>query len=85
MRICVCFCPGFALEATGPHGAVSGKTITFKVGSAVICSAATNSAGTASCSGLGPGLSIVLSNGYTATFAGGGGLLPSSASAALIS
>ena len=73
---------GTLTTAAGP---LSGETVTFKAGSTVICSAVTNVNGTASCNGIGSLLSIVLSFGYTANFAGSGSFLPSSAHAALIS
>jgi hypothetical protein len=63
---------------------VSGQTITFTVGGTTICSAVTNSAGTASCNGIASALSIILANGYKATFAGNPPYLPSSTTAPLI-
>lgn len=76
----------FDLTATlsSPSGPVSGATISFTAGSTRLCTAVTDSAGTASCNALTSALPIVLSLGYQAKFAGDATYLPSSASAGLI-
>jgi hypothetical protein len=76
----------FQLNATLTFGGapLAGKTINFAVGNTAICSANTNALGTASCSGTGSALQIVLGIGYKATFAGGGGYSPASAHAQLL-
>ena len=77
----------FGLNATltGSGGEpISGQTITFTAAGTSICSAVTNSAGTASCSGALSALAIILANGYTATFAGTASYRSSSATAPLI-
>ncbi|MHB8328570.1 MAG: YncE family protein [Acidimicrobiales bacterium] len=64
----------------GSGGPVSGEVVTFSAGGTAICSATTNSAGYAACSGTLPGLLPVLqSEGYVAKFAGDGALQPSQA------
>jgi hypothetical protein len=59
---------------------LAGHTISFTSGTTGLCSATTGANGTASCA-LGPlaELSVLISNSYTASFAGDGGYLPSSA------
>lgn len=63
---------------------LAGKTINFTVGQTAICSAKTNASGTASCSGTGSALNIILGVGYKASFAGGGGFGPASVHAQLL-
>jgi hypothetical protein len=79
----------FTLSATlrrARDGApLAGQTIRFTAGGTFLCSAITNSAGTASCTpGLGGILAITLDGGYTATFAGTANYAASSARGALI-
>ena len=70
---------------TDPEDApISGQKITFSAGIKAICTATTNTAGTATCSGRLSALSTVLNNGYTATFAGTATYLPSGDTAPLI-
>jgi hypothetical protein len=69
-------------DAAGP---VAGQAITFTAGSTALCTAVTNASGTASCNATVSLLSIVLSLGYTATFAGNSSFGPSTATASLIS
>lgn len=70
--------PSATLTETGNGTPVAGQTITFTVGSKVVCTAVTNSKGTATCKGT-----LELSS-YTATFAGATGLAPSSATGTLL-
>src|SRR5262249_19357016 len=70
-------------DTTTGHPA-AGQTITFTVGSATVCSATTNSSGTATCSGLVPVLLALLTLHYNATFAGTPTLAPATATGALI-
>jgi hypothetical protein len=66
------------LTRTDTNAPLAGQRITFKAGSTTICTATTNSGGTASCSGLGALLAITLNGGYTASFAGTTTYAPSS-------
>ena len=60
---------------------VSGRTIAFSAGSTALCTAVTGATGTASCTvGLAGELHVLLTGGYTASFAGDGDYLPSTAS-----
>lgn len=68
-------------DASGP---VAGQQITFMSGSTQLCTATTNAEGTASCNATMSLLSIVLSLGYTASFAGNANDQSASASAGLI-
>jgi hypothetical protein len=75
------------LSATLTSGGlpVAGESISFSVGSTVLCTAVTASSGTASCTlGLLQELQVLLAGGYQASFAGDSGLIASSASAAAI-
>jgi hypothetical protein len=63
---------------------VPGQTITFSVGGTTVCSAITDSHGTATCQGLCPVLAALLNLRYTATFAGTPTLAPATATAPLI-
>lgn len=76
----------FALNATQSSAAepAAGHVITFKAGSTVICTAVTGANGTASCNGLASVLSIVLADGYSASFAGTSRYIASTSRAALI-
>jgi hypothetical protein len=74
-----------ATLTTAGGGPISGQTIVFTASGSHICSAVTNSAGTASCEGTVSVVSILLSNGYKATFDGNDPYLSSSAKASLIS
>lgn len=56
---------------------IAGRTVTFRAGGQVLCTAVTNASGVASCSGLGPWLQAILGLGYTAEFAGDGTYAPS--------
>lgn len=64
---------------------VPGATITFKVGTTTVCTATTNAAGTATCTGACPVLTVLLNLGYTATYSGTPALEPATATAGLIS
>jgi hypothetical protein len=77
----------FNLSATltDSAGPIAGQTITFTAGSTALCTATTNAGGTASCNATVSLLSIVLSLGYTATYAGNSDYGPSTATASLIS
>jgi hypothetical protein len=70
---------------TGPYGPISGAPITFTVGSRTVCTAVTDASGTAHCNAVVNALSVVLSFGYRAGFAGDEMYLPSTARAGLIS
>ncbi|SEE23539.1 40-residue YVTN family beta-propeller repeat-containing protein [Streptomyces misionensis] len=59
-----------ALTDTTTGKAVPGATVTFKVGATTVCTAITNAAGTASCTGPCPVAAVLLNLGYTATYAG---------------
>lgn len=61
-------------------GALAGKPITFKIAGATVCSATTNATGKASCS---VGGLVIGSGSYTATFAGDGNYLATSATGSL--
>jgi hypothetical protein len=76
----------FNLSATLTDGGgpVAGQQITFTSGSTQLCTATTDAEGTASCSATMSLLSIVLSLGYTASFAGNANDQAASASAGLI-
>ncbi|MGD0558624.1 MAG: hypothetical protein ABSA93_27055 [Streptosporangiaceae bacterium] len=76
----------FNLSATLTDGGgpVAGQQITFTSGSTQLCTATTDAEGTASCSATMSLLSIVLSLGYTASFAGNTNDQAASASAGLI-
>jgi hypothetical protein len=69
--------PSATLTANG--NPVAGEPVTFKAGNRTICTATTNASGLAKCTvplaGL---LSVLLSGGYDATYAGNGPLDPSS-------
>ncbi|MEU9048669.1 MULTISPECIES: IPT/TIG domain-containing protein [unclassified Kitasatospora] len=49
---------------------VPGATVTFKVGSTTVCTATTDAAGTATCTGPCPVVTVLLNLGYTATYNG---------------
>jgi len=76
----------FNLNATlsGASGPVAGQQITFMSGATELCTATTNADGTASCSATASLLSIVLSLGYTASYAGNTDYQSASASAGLV-
>jgi hypothetical protein len=83
--------PLFMLSATLTRATtgmpIPGQLVAFVAHSNPLCSATTNTAGTASCSvlaNLGDMLQILLANGYTASFAGQASYLPSQGSAPLI-
>nr|WP_223243502.1 YncE family protein [Streptomyces sp. CBMA123] len=63
---------------------VPGAAITFKVGSTTVCTATTNAAGTATCTGPCPVVTVLLNLGYTATYSGSPALEAASATAGLI-
>lgn len=77
-----------ALEArltTTPGGApLPGRTITFRDGTSVLCTATTNAAGVARCNGLVPLLRGILGLGYRADYAGEQLYLPSSGQTGLL-
>lgn len=69
--------PSATLTANG--NPVAGEPVTFTTGGRTICTATTNAAGLARCSAPLAGLlSVLLSGGYDATYAGNGALEPSS-------
>jgi hypothetical protein len=63
---------------------VAGQTLTFTAGGTVLCTAVTDSAGTAGCNSLLAVVEALLNLGYTASYAGDAGLLPSSAHGQLV-
>jgi hypothetical protein len=67
------------VDKAAPGGPVVGVTVDFSVSGVGVCSAITDAAGTASCSG--PVAAAAEASGYTASFAGDGTYAPSSASA----
>jgi hypothetical protein len=72
----------FHVSATLTSGGkpVGGKPISFSVGKTALCSASTESNGTASCKlDLKGEIAVLLANSYTATFAGDSGYLESTA------
>jgi hypothetical protein len=60
------------------------QRITFTVGNTTICSAITDSHGTATCTGLVPILEVLLADHYTASFAGTPVLAPATAQGDLV-
>jgi hypothetical protein len=58
---------------------LAGQTIVFKIGSSVLCTAVTRSNGTASCVDILTFNQFVYANSYTASYAGSGAYLPSTA------
>jgi hypothetical protein len=64
---------------------LSGQQVSFSAGSTSICTATTDTSGQASCSGLTSAPAIVLSQGYTATFAGTADYQKDTAEAPLVS
>ncbi|MFJ6252484.1 MULTISPECIES: IPT/TIG domain-containing protein [unclassified Streptomyces] len=63
---------------------VPGAPIKFTVGTTTVCTATTNAAGTATCTGPCPVTAVLLNLGYTATYAGSPTLEPTSVTAGLI-
>ncbi|MFJ7955793.1 IPT/TIG domain-containing protein [Streptomyces sp. NPDC096319] len=63
---------------------VSGATVKFAVGTAVVCSAATNAAGIATCTGVGSVVAVLLNLGYTATYNGSPAMEAATTTAGLI-
>ena len=66
---------GLSSTLTGPSGPVAGQPVTFTAGSTPLCTAMTNSQGTATCgAGINGGaasvFAVIESLGYTATYAG---------------
>ena len=73
------------LTVTAGGAPVPGKTVSFRVGNAGVCTAVTNANGVASCSGsVGGVLALILNLGFDAAYAGGAGHLPSNAHGPLI-
>lgn len=75
---------GLSAMLKGPAGPVAGAPVSFTAGSTHVCDAVTDASGTATCSGIGSVLQILLGLGYQAEFAGDEGHLPSTASAGLV-
>jgi hypothetical protein len=71
------------LTRADDNSAIADQTITFAVRGKTVCSAPTNAAGTATCSGTIGLISWLLADRYTATFAGSSSYLPSSATGVL--
>jgi hypothetical protein len=63
---------------------VAGQTLVMTTSTGTVCQAVTADDGSATCSGLGAVVQLVAENGYTASFAGAGGFLPSSARATFL-
>jgi hypothetical protein len=63
---------------------IVGRTVTFKAGGTVLCTAVTDANGVGVCSGLGPWLQAILGLGYTAEFAGDGTYGPATARGPII-
>ena len=63
---------------------IAGEPIAFFSGGKPLCTATTNTAGVASCSGLNLTVTALLSLGYEARFAGAGAYQPSAGSAAIL-
>jgi hypothetical protein len=63
---------------------VVGRQVSFTTGASTVCSAVTDADGNAGCSGLAPGLAVLLGLGYTAGFAGDATYAPAQATAPLI-
>jgi hypothetical protein len=62
---------------------IAGRTLTFRTGTALVCSAVTNAEGVATCGGIQGALAAV-PNGYTASFAGDAVFSPGSAHGGLV-
>lgn len=67
------------ITLTSALGPVIGAPVTFTIGSATACTTTTNADGVATCSASNQLLSLILFNGYKATYAGNGDYLGSSA------
>ncbi|MFF6842335.1 IPT/TIG domain-containing protein [Streptomyces tanashiensis] len=63
---------------------ISGATVKFTVGTTTVCSATTNPAGIATCTGPCPVIAVLLNLGYTASYNGAPALEPATATAGLI-
>ena len=76
----------FQLSATLTSNSqpVAGRTINFSSGSTLICSAVTDSTGSAGCDAVTQAATIIGHGGYEAAFAGDTSYLPSSADSPLI-
>lgn len=74
------------LQATvfSANGAVPGVPVVFTVGTTTVCTTSTDAFGVATCNAASQLVGLVLFNGYTATFAGTGDYLGSSAAGAII-
>ncbi|WP_246004988.1 beta strand repeat-containing protein [Nocardioides marmorisolisilvae] len=74
------------LKATlnSPLGPVGGVPVVFTVGTTTVCTTTTDAYGVATCNAASQLVSLVLFNGYKATFAGNGDYLGSNASAGII-
>lgn len=73
-----------ATLTTATGAPVSGRLVTFRVGSSVLCTATTDAKGVATCSGRQGVLVALLAVGYTATFAGDTAHAGSTARGALV-
>lgn len=67
-----------------PAGALPGQPVVFAVGGRTVCTVTTDATGTAVCNAQSLLLQLVLSNGYTATYAGTANYVGSSAKAGVI-
>lgn len=76
--------PPFRATLTDGGGPIPGRTVAFRVGSTVRCTAVTNASGVATCGTLGDGLAATLALGYTASYAGGAIWAPVSARGPLL-
>lgn len=72
------------LTDTAAGKPIPGRTVAFRVGSTVRCTAVTNANGVATCGTLGDGLAATLALGYTAGYAGGAIWAPVSARGGLL-
>jgi hypothetical protein len=80
------FAPQLRATLTTSTGApIANQTVTFLVGSSVVCTGTTNSSGVASCTGSIPGLLLtILALGYDAVYVGSPVYQPAQAHAGLI-
>jgi len=67
------------ITLTSANGPVAGVPVVFTIGAATACTSTTDAAGVATCSATNQLLSLILFNGYKATFAGNADYLGTSA------
>jgi hypothetical protein len=72
------------LTGTQSGAPLAGHVVTMSTTAGQVCQATTDVNGIATCNGLPAALTIILENGYTATFAGSSDLAPSSSRATLL-